>query len=84
MSHSQPVIKVEQLSKLYRLGHVSTGSISHDLNRWWSGIRGKEDPYLAFGETNNQKIKTMVGGKQARDRSLNRRAITHCGSDNLV
>lgn len=52
MSSSQPVIKVEQLSKLYKLGQVSTGTISHDVNRWWAGIRGKEDPYLRIGETN--------------------------------
>jgi lipopolysaccharide transport system ATP-binding protein len=30
-----PVIQVENLSKLYRLGEVSTGTLSHDLNRWW-------------------------------------------------
>ena len=32
---SQPVIKVENLSKLYRLGTIGTGILSHDLNRWW-------------------------------------------------
>jgi lipopolysaccharide transport system ATP-binding protein len=39
------VIKVENLYKQYRLGQVSTGSIAHDLNRWWHTVRGKEDPY---------------------------------------
>ena len=38
---SQPVIKVENLSKLYRLGTIGTGTLSHDLNRWWAQIRGK-------------------------------------------
>ena len=57
MSSSQAVIKVEQLSKLYRLGQVSTGSISHDLNRWWADVRGKEDPYLTIGETNDRQGK---------------------------
>ena len=39
------VIKVENLFKQYQLGQVSTGTISHDLNRWFHKIRGKEDPY---------------------------------------
>ena len=46
------VIKIENLSKQYRLGLVSTRTLSHDLNRWWTmNIRGKEDPYLKIGET---------------------------------
>jgi lipopolysaccharide transport system ATP-binding protein len=51
------VIKVENLSKQYRLGEIGTGSISHDLNRWWHTIRGKEDPYLKIGETNDRSKK---------------------------
>ena len=43
---SDTVIKVENLSKQYRLGLVGTGTLSHDLNRWWHRVRGKEDPYL--------------------------------------
>lgn len=54
---SNPVIKVENLSKQYRLGEVGTGTISHDLNRWWHRIRGKEDPYLRIGETNDRSSK---------------------------
>ncbi|MDB5273277.1 MAG: ABC-type polysaccharide/polyol phosphate transport system, ATPase component [Chitinophagaceae bacterium] len=54
MSSSRSVIKVEKMSKLYRLGQVSTGSVSHDLNRWWAGLRGKEDPYLKIGEKNDR------------------------------
>ena len=48
------VIKVENLSKQYRLGLVGTGTLSHDLNRWWSQLRGKEDPYLRIGEVNKR------------------------------
>jgi len=44
------VIKVENLSKQYRLGQVGTGTIRHDFNRWWHSVRGKEDPYLKIGE----------------------------------
>ncbi len=51
------VIKIENLSKQYRLGKVGTGTISHDLNRWWAGIRGKEDPYLKIGSENKRDEK---------------------------
>lgn len=54
---SDIVIKVENISKQYRLGQVSTGTISHDLNRWWHTIRGKEDPYLKIGDTNDRTQK---------------------------
>ncbi len=51
------ILKVENLSKQYRLGTVGTGTISHDLNRWWHAIRGKEDPYLKIGESNDRSTK---------------------------
>lgn len=47
-------IKIENLSKLYRLGTVGTGTIAHDLNRWWHRIRGKEDPYTKIGQINDR------------------------------
>jgi len=54
---SKTVIKVENLSKQYRLGELGTGTISHDLNRWWHKVRGKEDPYLKIGEVNDRTKK---------------------------
>ncbi len=51
------VINVENISKQYRLGQVGTGTISHDLNRWWHRVRGKEDPYLKIGEENDRSKK---------------------------
>ena len=46
-------IEFNHVGKQYRLGVVSTGTFSHDLNRWWTmNVRGKEDPYLKIGETN--------------------------------
>ncbi|MBR2648440.1 MAG: ABC transporter ATP-binding protein [Sediminibacterium sp.] len=51
------VIKIENLSKQYRLGDVGTGTLSHDLKRWWYNVRGKEDPYLRIGETNDRASK---------------------------
>ncbi len=54
---SEAVIKVEGLGKQYRLGQIGTGTISHDLNRWWHRIRGKDDPYLKIGEANDRSKK---------------------------
>jgi lipopolysaccharide transport system ATP-binding protein len=54
---SDVIIKVEDLGKLYRLGEVGTGTISHDLNRWFARIRGKEDPFSRVGETNDRTSK---------------------------
>ena len=51
-------IEFNNISKIYRLGLVSTGTLSHDLKRWWTmNIRGKEDPYLRIGETNDRSTK---------------------------
>ncbi len=51
------VIKVENLSKAYQLGDFGTGTISRDLERYWARIRGKEDPFLKVGETNDRTAK---------------------------
>lgn len=50
-------LKAENISKQYRLGQIGTGTLSHDLNRFWHKIRGKEDPYLKIGETNDRSTK---------------------------
>ena len=54
---SNIVIKAENISKQYRLGQVGTGTLTHDLNRFWHKIRGKEDPYLKIGEANDRSTK---------------------------
>jgi lipopolysaccharide transport system ATP-binding protein len=51
---SNTVIRLENVSKQYRLGKIGTGSFKHDINRWWQAIRGKEDPYLKIGEVNDR------------------------------
>ncbi len=51
------ILKIENISKQYRLGMVGTGTLSHDLNRFWAKIRGKEDPYLKVGAVNNRTAK---------------------------
>jgi lipopolysaccharide transport system ATP-binding protein len=59
-------IKIENLSKQYRLGLVSTRTLSHDLNRWWQvNIRGKEDPYLKI-ESPTQTLPSGEGVEKAR------------------
>lgn len=51
-------IEFNNISKQYRLGLVSTRTISHDLNRWWTmNVRGKDDPYLKIGDTNDRSTK---------------------------
>jgi lipopolysaccharide transport system ATP-binding protein len=47
-------LSVQNVSKQYRLGEVGTGTLSHDFNRWWHKIRGKEDPYSIIGDTNDR------------------------------
>ena len=51
------IIQVNNISKQYRLGQIGTGTISHDLNRWWYRVRGKEDPFLKIGEENDRSKK---------------------------
>ena len=55
---SDKVLKVDELSKIYRLGEIGTGTLSHDLNRWWASIRGKDDPYSYVGQVNDKSKKS--------------------------
>lgn len=57
MSKNEIILKVENVSKQYRLGTVGTGTIADDLTRWWYLVRGKEDPFLKVGETNERSKK---------------------------
>ena len=45
---AETVIEIHNLSKLYRLGQVGSGTLRNDLHRWWQLARGKEDPFLAL------------------------------------
>ena len=55
---SSIAIEFDNVGKQYRLGRVGTGTLSHDLNRWWTmNVLGKEDPYLRIGETNDRSKK---------------------------
>ncbi len=57
LNENMIILKAENISKQYRLGLVGTGTISHDLNRWWHKVRGKEDPYLKVGAVNDRSTK---------------------------
>lgn len=51
-------IEFDHVGKQYRLGLVSTKTLSHDLDRWWkTAILKQEDPYLKIGETNDRSVK---------------------------
>ena len=51
-------IEFQGVGKQYRLGRVGTGTLQHDLNRFWqTTILGKEDPYLKIGEVNDRSEK---------------------------
>ena len=51
-------IEFNHVGKQYRLGLVSTGTISHDLNRWWqTAVLRREDPYLKIGSVNDRTQK---------------------------
>lgn len=55
---SSIAIEFQNVGKMYRLGRVGTGTLSHDLNRWWQmHVLGKEDPYLKIGQTNDRATK---------------------------
>jgi lipopolysaccharide transport system ATP-binding protein len=51
------VIKAENISKQYRLGYVGSDSIKDDARRWWAKVRGKKDPLLTLGETNDRSVR---------------------------
>ena len=56
---SDIAIKFENISKQYHLGKVGTGTLSHDLNRWWAvNVLRKDDPYLKVGEVNDRSQKS--------------------------
>ena len=47
------VISVENLSKTYRLGQISSGTLFRDFERWLARMRGKPDPYARIGDADH-------------------------------
>lgn len=46
---SDTVIKIEHLSKMYKLGVINNGTLFRDIQSWWALKRGKEDPHAKIG-----------------------------------
>lgn len=51
------VIKVENLSKRYKLGYVGTGTFMDDIRGAWNSVLGKNDATKLEGETNDRTRK---------------------------
>lgn len=51
------ILNADNISKQYRLGSVGTGTLGHDLKRWWYNVQGKEDPFLTVGGVNDRSAK---------------------------
>jgi len=54
---AEVILTIENVSKLYRLGEMGTGTLSQDLKRWWHKVRGKEDPFSKIAVTNDRTSK---------------------------
>lgn len=54
---SDIAIQVEHLYKQYKLGIIGTGTLSHDITRWWYKVQGKEDPYQKVTVLNDRTQK---------------------------
>jgi len=69
---SDTIIKLENISKQYRLGQVGTQTLRgitfgeglRRLQRWWHTIRGKEDPTLKIGQTNQLNSQSTIINNQ--------------------
>jgi lipopolysaccharide transport system ATP-binding protein len=61
---SKPIIKIENVSKEYRLGVVSTQTLRGDLERWWALFRGQEDPALKIGQSNVLDSQRKKGSRE--------------------
>jgi lipopolysaccharide transport system ATP-binding protein len=47
---SKTIIRVENVSKAYRLGQIGSGTLSDDIKVWWAKARGKPNPLLKIGQ----------------------------------
>ena len=71
-------IEFNHVSKQYRLGLVSTKTLSHDIRRFWiTNVLGKEDPYLKIGETNDRASKGNSSSARTAPESLHFSNFSH-------
>jgi len=66
-------IRVEHLTKEYRLGTISHGTLYKDLGSWWAKIRGQEDPnarledhVMEVGPASSSNLASSPSGRNAR------------------
>ena len=70
---SETVIKIDHVTKQYRLGTIGGGTLQGDLQSWWARIRHKEDPNLKIGQKaykKNEKYGEHDFADAARDAAL--------------
>jgi ABC-type polysaccharide/polyol phosphate transport system ATPase subunit len=58
---NEVVIRVERLSKQYRLGQIGGTTLREDVQRWWARVRQQPDPTLKVTETNVRDRKADTG-----------------------
>ena len=61
------VIKLENISKQYRLGSIGTNTLRGDLQRWWYNMRGLPDPTLIIGQENSLSTSTSTSSSSTSD-----------------
>ncbi len=54
---AENILEIENLSKMYKLGEINTGSLSTDIQRWFSKITNKPDAYEKLAEVNDRGTK---------------------------
>lgn len=54
---AENILEIENLSKMYKLGEINTGSLSTDIQRWFSKITNKPDAYEKLVEVNDRQLK---------------------------
>ena len=62
---SETVIKVENLSKKYRLGLINHGMLSKDIQSWWARKRGKEDTNAVLNNSPQPSLSQREGAELA-------------------
>lgn len=50
MESNEPIIRINNVFKRYKLGVIGGGTLSADLQSWWAKIRHKEDPNSKIGQ----------------------------------
>ena len=60
-------IRVENISKLYRLGNINRDMLFKEFQSWWARKRGKTDPHSRIHEADNDRLPTLEDFWALRD-----------------